>query len=119
MSELLRAIVASTDLRSKARTSSVRAIRFCRASESSRSAVAARDCKASKPHVQAVALGLVLLFGLIKCRAQSSTFGIGFCEACLDLAELGAGRGQRIFALSQPPRQPGGLVERLIDRDLE
>jgi hypothetical protein len=39
----------------------------------------------------------------------------GFCKARLDLTELSAGRGQRILAFSQPPRQPCGFVQRLID----
>ena len=112
-------MVASTDLRSKARTSSVRAIRFCRASASSRSAVAARDCKRVEPHVQAVALGLMLFLGLVERGGEAAAFGIGFGKTCLDLAELGAGRGQGVFAFGQPAGEARGLVERLVDRDLQ
>jgi hypothetical protein len=72
-----------------------------------------------QPHVQAVAFGLVLLFGFIKRSAEPSALRVGFCKARLDLTELSAGCGQRVLAFSQPPRQPCGFVQRLINRDLQ
>jgi hypothetical protein len=46
-----------------------------------------------QPHVQAVAFGLVLLFGFIKRSVEPSALRVGFCKARLDLTELSAGRG--------------------------
>ena len=64
-------------------------------------------------------LGLALLAGLVERGGEPAAFGIGFREAGFDLAELGAGRGQRVLALGKPAGEAGGLVERLIDRDLQ
>jgi hypothetical protein len=61
----------------------------------------------------------MLFFGLIENRAQSATFGIGFGKTRFDLAELRPCCGQGVFAFGQPPGQPGGLVQRLIDRNLQ
>ena len=72
-----------------------------------------------EPHVEAVALGLVLFLGLVERGGEAAAFGIGFGEARLDLAELGAGRGQRVLALGQAAGEAGGLVERLVDGELQ
>ena len=63
--------------------------------------------------------GLVLLLGLVERGGEPAAFGIGFGEAGFDLAELGAGRGQRVLALGEAAGEAGGLVERLVDRDLQ
>ena len=55
----------------------------------------------------------VLFLGLVERGGQAAAFGIGFGEARLDLAELGAGRGQRVFAFGQPAGEAGDFVERL------
>lgn len=69
--------------------------------------------------IQAVALGLVLLFRFVQRGAEAAAPRIDFSKACLNLAKLGAGRGQRVLAFCQPPRQPCGLVKGLIDGDLQ
>ena len=118
-SALLRPMVASTDLRSKARTSSVRAMRFCRASAEQALGGGGARLQRVEPHVEAVALGLVLFLGFVERGGEPAAFGVGLGEARLDLAELRARGGQRVLAFGQAAGEAGGLVERLIDRDLQ
>jgi len=60
----------------------------------------------------------MVFFCLVECGTEPSALSVGFGETCLNFAELGARGGQRVFTFRQPPCQTGGLVQRLIDRDL-
>ena len=61
----------------------------------------------------------MLFLRFVERGGEAAAFGIGFGEARLDLAELGAGRGQRVFGFGQAAGEAGGLVERLVDADLQ
>ena len=81
--------------------------------------MAARECERVEPHVEAVALGLVLFLGVVEGGAEPAAVGVSFREARLDLAELGAGGGERVLAFGEAAGQAGGFVERLVDRVLQ
>jgi hypothetical protein len=72
-----------------------------------------------EPHVEAVLLGLALLANLVERDGKLAAFGIDFGEVGFDLAELRARRGQRILALGRGAAEAGGLVEALVDGDLQ
>ena len=72
-----------------------------------------------QPHMETGTLCEVLLFCFIKSRAKPPAFGIGFGKTSLDLAQVGARRGERVLAFSQPARQARGLVKGLVNRDLK
>jgi len=99
LSELLRAIVASTDLRSKG-APLLRCGRsgFAALRQGAFRRWRARDCKASSRIVRVVALALVLLARLRRALRQAVRVRRRFsAKLAFDLAELRPGRGQGVL----------------------
>src|SRR5437763_6125 len=61
----------------------------------------------------------MLLALLVDQGREAAAFAISFGKARFDFAELGACRRQRVLAFGEAARQPRGLVERLIERELQ
>ena len=72
-----------------------------------------------EPHVEVVALGLMLLAQLVERGTQPRAIGMRLGEVALDLGKLRAGRGKRIVGLGELAGEAGDFCERLLERGLQ